>query len=140
MPWYFPWGDSIKKKACRYLLQHYVGSFLQEKLSIDQLSIDIYNGTGKIEDVSVDVCVSTTTFSYFGFKRIFSAAIYSYQHVPPPHHFMVIQVFQLFVSFFVGLMPEERSMLLMVSITVTLFVCLNILCSFLIFTFFRFIQ
>lgn len=58
MPWYFPWGDSIKKKACRYILQHYVGSFLQEKLSVDQLSIDIYNGTGKIENVLVDVVVS----------------------------------------------------------------------------------
>ncbi|CAH1792670.1 unnamed protein product [Owenia fusiformis] len=56
MPWYFPWSDSIKKRACRYLLQHYVGQFLKEKLSLDQLSIDIYNGTGTIEDVLLDVC------------------------------------------------------------------------------------
>ena len=72
MPWYFPWHDSIKKKACRYLLHHYLGSFLQEKLSLDQLSIDIYNGTGSIHNVQVDVqvsrvtlCTLLTSYNYF---------------------------------------------------------------------------
>ncbi|XP_028410274.1 autophagy-related protein 2 homolog B-like [Dendronephthya gigantea] len=56
MPWYFPWSDSIKKRACRYLLQHYVGQFLQEKLTLDQLSVDLFNGKGIVKDVPLDVC------------------------------------------------------------------------------------
>ncbi|XP_022099406.1 autophagy-related protein 2 homolog B-like isoform X2 [Acanthaster planci] len=55
MPWYFPWPDYIKKKACRYLLQHYVGSFQEEKLTLDQLSVDLYSGTGTVKDVKLDV-------------------------------------------------------------------------------------
>jgi autophagy-related protein 2 len=58
MPWYFPWSDSIKKRACRYLLQHYVGQFLQEKLTLDQLSVDLFNGKGIVKDVPLDVWVS----------------------------------------------------------------------------------
>lgn len=57
MPWYFPWPDYIKKKACRYLLQRYVGNFLEEKLTLDQLSVDIYSGTGTVKDVKLDVWV-----------------------------------------------------------------------------------
>lgn len=55
MPWYFPWSDSLKKRACRYLLQHYLGHFLKEKLSLDQLSVNLYDGTGTIQDVLLDV-------------------------------------------------------------------------------------
>ncbi|XP_077866099.1 autophagy-related protein 2 homolog B-like [Saccoglossus kowalevskii] len=55
MPWFFPWPDYIKKRACRYLLQHYLGNFLQEKLTLDQLSVDLYNGKGTIKDVALDV-------------------------------------------------------------------------------------
>ncbi|XP_020894955.1 autophagy-related protein 2 homolog A, partial [Exaiptasia diaphana] len=55
MPWYFPWSDSIKKRACRYLLQHYLGHFLQEKLTLEQLTVDLYNGTGRVENVPLDV-------------------------------------------------------------------------------------
>ncbi|KAJ8044621.1 Autophagy-related protein 2-like B [Holothuria leucospilota] len=55
MPWHFPWPEYIKKKACRYILQHYVGSFLEEKLTLDQLSVDLYSGTGTVTDVKLDV-------------------------------------------------------------------------------------
>ena len=55
MPWYFPWSDSIKKRACRYILQHYVGHFFKEKLSLDQLSLDVYEGKGQIKDVQLDI-------------------------------------------------------------------------------------
>uniref|UniRef100_A0A1E1XRA0 Autophagy-related protein 2 n=1 Tax=Amblyomma sculptum TaxID=1581419 RepID=A0A1E1XRA0_AMBSC len=54
MPW-FTFSDGIKKRTCRYLLQHYGGQFLLEKLSLDQLSVDLYNGKGRITDVSLDV-------------------------------------------------------------------------------------
>lgn len=54
MPW-FNWSDAIKKRACRYLLQRYLGQFLQEKLTLDQLSVDLYNGKGRITEVCLDV-------------------------------------------------------------------------------------
>uniref|UniRef100_A0AAX7UT46 Autophagy related 2A n=1 Tax=Astatotilapia calliptera TaxID=8154 RepID=A0AAX7UT46_ASTCA len=53
--WFFPWSGSIKKRACRYLLQHYLGHFLQERLSLDQLGLDLYNGSGVIKDINLDV-------------------------------------------------------------------------------------
>ncbi|XP_038206483.1 autophagy-related protein 2 homolog A [Zerene cesonia] len=53
MFWY-PWSESIKKRACRYLLQRYLGNFLEEKLTLDQLSVDLYNGTGTVSEVSLD--------------------------------------------------------------------------------------
>lgn len=52
---YIPFSDSIKKRACRYLLQRYLGQFLEEKLTLDQLTVDLYNGTGSVSDVSLDV-------------------------------------------------------------------------------------
>lgn len=58
MPWYFPWSESIKKRACRYLLQHYLGDFLKEKLDLDQLTVDLYNGKGTVRNVLLDVWVS----------------------------------------------------------------------------------
>ncbi|KAE8748880.1 hypothetical protein FOCC_FOCC004474 [Frankliniella occidentalis] len=55
MPWFLPWSESLKKTACRYLLQRYLGQFLEEKLTLDQLTVDLYNGTGTVSDVSLDV-------------------------------------------------------------------------------------
>ncbi|XP_076833949.1 LOW QUALITY PROTEIN: autophagy-related protein 2 homolog B [Brachyhypopomus gauderio] len=52
MPW--PFSESIKKRACRYLLHRYLGNFLQEKLSLDQLSLDLYLGTGSLAQVPLD--------------------------------------------------------------------------------------
>lgn len=52
MPW--PFSESIKKRACRYLLQRYLGHFLQEKLSLEQLSLDLYQGTGSLAQVPLD--------------------------------------------------------------------------------------
>uniref|UniRef100_A0AAG5CVV1 Autophagy-related protein 2 n=1 Tax=Anopheles atroparvus TaxID=41427 RepID=A0AAG5CVV1_ANOAO len=53
MPWYAPWSDVIKKKICRFLLQRYLGRFLEEKLSLDQLNVDFYNGTGTVHNVTL---------------------------------------------------------------------------------------
>ncbi|KAM9294636.1 LOW QUALITY PROTEIN: autophagy-related protein 2 homolog B [Gastrophryne carolinensis] len=49
-----PFSESIKKRACRYLLQRYLGHFLQEKLSLEQLSLDLYQGTGSLSQVPLD--------------------------------------------------------------------------------------
>ena len=56
MPW--PFSESIKKRACRYLLHRYLGNFLQENLSLDQLSLDLYQGTGSLAQVPLDKWVS----------------------------------------------------------------------------------
>ncbi|XP_059486897.1 autophagy-related protein 2 homolog A [Neocloeon triangulifer] len=56
MSWLIPhWSESIKKRLCRYLLQRYLGQFLEEKLTLDQLTIDLYNGKCIVNDVSLDV-------------------------------------------------------------------------------------
>ncbi|CAG7725322.1 unnamed protein product, partial [Allacma fusca] len=44
----------FKKRFCRYLLNHYLGQYLEEKFTLDQLSVDLYNGKGSIKDVSLD--------------------------------------------------------------------------------------
>jgi autophagy-related protein 2 len=48
------WPDFLKKRLCRYLLQHYLGHFFKEKISLEQLSIDIYNGTGCVKNLNLD--------------------------------------------------------------------------------------
>ncbi|XP_029466870.1 autophagy-related protein 2 homolog A [Rhinatrema bivittatum] len=53
--WFAPWSSSIKKRACRYLLQHYLGHFLQERLGLEQLSLDLYRGSGSIRDIHLDI-------------------------------------------------------------------------------------
>lgn len=55
--WFFPWSSSIKKRACRYLLQHYLGHYLEERLSLEQLSLDLYQGAGALRDIHLDVWV-----------------------------------------------------------------------------------
>uniref|UniRef100_H3DJ40 Autophagy related 2B n=1 Tax=Tetraodon nigroviridis TaxID=99883 RepID=H3DJ40_TETNG len=51
MPW--PFSESIKKRACRYLLHRYLGNFLEEKLSLDQLSLDL-KALGSLSQVPLD--------------------------------------------------------------------------------------
>ncbi|XP_044537960.1 autophagy-related protein 2 homolog A [Gracilinanus agilis] len=53
--WLWPWSSCMKKRACRYLLQHYLGHFLQERLSLEQLSLDLYQGSGGLRDIHLDV-------------------------------------------------------------------------------------
>lgn len=55
--WFFPWSSSIKKRACRYLLQHYLGHFLEERLGLEQLSLDLYAGAGRLTRLHLDVWV-----------------------------------------------------------------------------------
>ncbi|XP_023684208.2 autophagy-related protein 2 homolog B isoform X3 [Paramormyrops kingsleyae] len=52
MPW--PFSESIKKRACRYLLHRYLGNFLQGNLNLEQLSLDLYQGTGSLAQVPLD--------------------------------------------------------------------------------------
>ena len=56
MPW-FGIPEFLKKRACRYLLQHYLGQFLEEKISLEDLTVDLYNGTGSIFNIPLNVQV-----------------------------------------------------------------------------------
>ncbi|KAJ8924233.1 hypothetical protein NQ315_007024 [Exocentrus adspersus] len=57
MSWYHKIAvpDFVKKTACRYLLQRYLGHFFEEELNRKQLNIDLYDGTGTVENISLDV-------------------------------------------------------------------------------------
>lgn len=60
MPWYnvnFNLAENIKTRACVYLLERYLGEYFEEKLTLDQLSLDLYNGTGTVKDIILDVQV-----------------------------------------------------------------------------------
>lgn len=70
MPWYAQWSESIKKRACRYLLQRYVGHYLKEKLTLDQLSVDLYKGTGTITTLNLDVDVCWKFLFFYASNKI----------------------------------------------------------------------
>lgn len=55
MPWLFTIPEFVKKRACRYLLQHYLGQYLVEKIQLEDLTVDLYNGTGTITNVPLKV-------------------------------------------------------------------------------------
>lgn len=55
MSW-LSWSTDIKKRACKYLLQRYLGHFLHD-LSLDQLTVDLYNGKGQVDNVYLNVQV-----------------------------------------------------------------------------------
>lgn len=71
MPWHSPWSDHIAKSVCKYLLQRYLGQFLEEKLTLDQLTVDLYKGIGTLTNVALDVQVTTvyTNFSPLKYKK-----------------------------------------------------------------------
>ena len=56
MPWgWFKWPEYLKKKACRYLLQHYLGNYLETKISLEDLTVNLYNGTATVSNVPLSV-------------------------------------------------------------------------------------
>lgn len=69
MPLYIPWlTETIKKRGVRYLLHHYLGQFFEEKLTLEQLSIDIYEGKGSIRNLSLDVNGLNDELDFIPFK------------------------------------------------------------------------
>lgn len=63
MSW-LSWSADIKKKSCKYLLQRYVGHLLEE-LTLDQLTIDLYNGTCQVVNLGLNVQVRVRAASLF---------------------------------------------------------------------------
>jgi hypothetical protein len=58
-PSFTPWSNSLKTRACRQLIHHYLGVFFQEKLSLDQLSIDLFSGRGQVKDIALNLNVTS---------------------------------------------------------------------------------
>ena len=54
MPWLLTIPEFVKKRACRYLLQHYLGQYLKTKIQLEDLTVDLYNGTGTITNVPLN--------------------------------------------------------------------------------------
>ena len=50
----FPWPESIKQRLCRYLLQHYLGQYFEQKLVLQQLNIDLYNGVVSLNNINLN--------------------------------------------------------------------------------------
>ena len=67
MPWgWFKWPEYLKKKACRYLLQHYLGNYLETKISLEDLTVNLYNGTATVSNVPLSaevICVFQTLYA-----------------------------------------------------------------------------
>jgi hypothetical protein len=54
MPWFnLNFTDFIKKRVCKFLLNRYLGQFFAEKLSVDQICLDLYNGKGSVFNVAL---------------------------------------------------------------------------------------
>ena len=76
MSWtaFIPWSNSLKTRACRQLIHHYLGVFFQEKLSLDQLSVDLFSGRGQVKDVLLNITVNESLifviyfFAHLGFE------------------------------------------------------------------------
>lgn len=59
-------SDFIKKRVCKFLLNRYLGQFFQEKLTVDQICLDLYNGKGSVSDVKLccEVIIMLNIFFY----------------------------------------------------------------------------
>lgn len=76
MPLYIPWlSETIKKRGVRYLLHHYLGHFFDEKLTLEQLSVDIYEGKGSIKDLALDVDGLNDELDFVPFKFLEGCSI-----------------------------------------------------------------
>ncbi|XP_054166820.1 autophagy-related protein 2 homolog A-like [Oppia nitens] len=71
-----PWlSESIKKRALRYLLQRYLGHFLLEKLTLDQLSLDLYQGKGSVRHMQLDVDTINEELNHLSSFRFIEGSI-----------------------------------------------------------------
>lgn len=61
MPWFncLSFSDFIKKRVCKFLINRYLGQFFDEKLTADQICLDLYNGKGSVYNVNLCCEVSS---------------------------------------------------------------------------------
>uniref|UniRef100_A0A915IG90 Autophagy-related protein 2 n=1 Tax=Romanomermis culicivorax TaxID=13658 RepID=A0A915IG90_ROMCU len=55
-------ANTVPRQICQFLLNRYLGEILLEKVNIEQLSVDLIEGTGSINEVYLDVEGNTVTF------------------------------------------------------------------------------
>ncbi|XP_017466470.1 PREDICTED: autophagy-related protein 2 homolog B [Rhagoletis zephyria] len=67
MSWFNVW-TGIKTKTCRYLLQRYLGQFLEERLNLEQLKVDLYNGKATVKNVSLNIDALNKLFESHGWS------------------------------------------------------------------------
>lgn len=54
MPWFnLSFSDFIKKRVCKFLINRYLGQFFEEKLTANQICLDLYNGLGSVYNVNL---------------------------------------------------------------------------------------
>jgi hypothetical protein len=80
MPSWFPFPDAIKKRACGYLIQRYLGQYLEQKLGLEQLEINLLAGKGSISDILLNVEVSYNGLSCFDLSLSGSALRFTALH------------------------------------------------------------
>lgn len=68
-------SDFIKKRVCKFLLNRYLGQFFEEKLTVDQICLDLYNGKGSVSKVKLCCEVSNLTFCKQNVKNKFRKII-----------------------------------------------------------------
>lgn len=52
-------GETLKRKACIFILQKYGHDWLKEKqFNLDQFTLDLYNGRVQFHDLELDASVS----------------------------------------------------------------------------------
>ncbi|XP_055617380.1 autophagy-related protein 2 homolog B [Toxorhynchites rutilus septentrionalis] len=51
--WWATFGEIVKKKVSRFLLERYLGHYVEDRISVQQLEVEIINGTGTISDVKL---------------------------------------------------------------------------------------
>lgn len=49
----FSWTESIKKRACRAFLNRYLGKYLDQRLELEGMTIDLANGCCSVENVKL---------------------------------------------------------------------------------------
>ena len=91
------WPDFLKKRLCRYLLQHYLGHFFKEKISLEQLTIDIYNGTGCVKNLHLDCEALNEQINAAAFSTSTDSASTSTSTVP----FEIVNGFVGYISVYI---------------------------------------
>lgn len=62
--------EKMKKRTLWYLFDRYLGHFLREKLTLDQLSVDLIDGKGHINDIGLDVSSLNEELSFLPFQFV----------------------------------------------------------------------
>ena len=63
--WAAAWPGALKARAARYALERSLGPFLEERLRLEQLSLDLRRGTGQLTALRLRAAVRNG-YSFYG--------------------------------------------------------------------------